>query len=389
MRGDVGASRRGLELMKAIVIGGGVIGASTAFRLAQAGADVTLLEAGRLAGGTSGTSFAWMNANNKAPIEYHRLNLGGMAEHLALAAELGGSWLHVDGNAIWADPVDPATNEPAVPVRGEPFGAKLRRLREWGYPVEVLTPGELRAIHPEIRSHDGVERVAYFPTEGWVDAPLLVATLARAAERHGATIRTGQEVVELIREGRWVLGVRTAAGDLISADVVVSCAGRWTDRITALAGAAMPMAPTLGLLVTSTPVATTLRALAHSSPVNVRPAGGSRVLMASFEHDQRLTPGTSPETLAGFAAEILERARVVLPDLAGAAVESYVVGVRSIPQGGFPAVGPMPGLEGLYVVATHSGVTMGPLLGRLAAREILTGDIDERLYPYRPGRLIG
>jgi glycine/D-amino acid oxidase-like deaminating enzyme len=351
---------------------------------------VRLLEAGRLAGGTSGTSFAWMNSNNKAPREYHRLNTGGMTEHLALAEELGAApWLHTDGNAIWADPADPASNEPAVPVRGEAFGAKIARLREWSYPVEIVTPAELRAIHPEIRPHEGVERVAYFPTEGWIDVPLLVASLARAAERHGASIRTGQEVVELIREGSWVVGVRTAAGDLISADIVVSCAGRWTDTIAAMAGIDLPMAPTLGLLVTSTPVATTLRALAHSSRVNIRPAGGSRVLMASFAHDERLTPGDAPETLAGYAAEILERATAVLPDLAGASVESYVVGVRSIPEGGYPAVGPVPGLEGLYVIATHSGVTMGPLLGRLAAREILTGAIDERLYPYRPGRLIG
>src|SRR5690606_26550008 len=137
-----------------------------------------------------------------------------------------------------------------------------------------------------------------------------------------------------------------------------------------------------GMLVTSTPVATTLRGVVQSSPVNIRAAGGSRVLMASFEHDQRLSSGTSSSTPAGYAEEILERARVVLPDLAGASVESCVLGVRSIPEGGDPVVGPMPGLEGLYVIASHSGVTMGPLLGRLAAREILHGDIDDRLFPY-------
>jgi len=375
--------------MKTIVIGGGVIGASTAFRLAQAGADVTLLEAGRLAGGTSGTSFAWMNANNKAPHAYHLLNVGGMAEHARLEQELGAApWLHVDGNALWTDPEDPVSNEPAVPVTREGFDAKLARLREWGYPFEMLTPTELREIQPGIRVHDGVDRVAYFPTEGWVDAPLLVASLARAAERHGATVRTGQEVVELIREGDWVVGVRTALGDLISADLVVICAGRWTDRLAAMAGFTLPMAPTPGLLVTSTPVATTLRGIVHSPPVNIRPAGGSRVLMASAEHDLRLLADGSAPAVAGYAEEVLERARAVLPDLAGASVESYVVGVRSIPEGGYPVVGPVPGLEGVYVIASHSGVTMGPLLGRLAAREILHGVVDARLSRYRPARLL-
>lgn len=375
--------------MKAIVIGGGVIGVSTAFRLAQAGAQVTLLEKGRLASGTSSTSFAWMNSNNKAPIEYHRLNVGGMSEHVALAEELGRApWLHNDGNVIWEDPALPGTSEPVVPVRGEAFARKMRRLGEWGYPVEMLTPAELAAIHPDIRVHDGIEQVAYFPTEGWIDVPQLVATLARAAERHGADIQTGQEVVEIIREGDWVVGVRTAAGDLISADVVVSCAGRWTDQVTALTGMAIPMAPTLGLLAITRPVATTLRSLVHTTAVNIRPDGGSRVMIASYGHDDLLTPDTSEETLYRYAGEILDRAAKILPALEGGEIESIRLGTRSMPQDHYPVVGPVSGLEGFYVIATHSGVTMGPFLGRLAAREILTGTIDERLHPYRPGRLI-
>lgn len=112
------------------------------------------------------------------------------------------------------------------------------------------------------------------------------------------------------------------------------------------------------------------------------------MLMASAEHDLRLLADGSAPAVAGYAEEVLERARAVLPDLAGASVESYVVGVRSIPEGGYPVVGPVPGLEGVYVAASHSGVTMGPLLGRLAAREILHGVVDARLSRYRPARLL-
>jgi len=48
----------------------------------------------------------------------------------------------------------------------------------------------------------------------------------------------------------------------------------------------------------------------------------------------------------------------------------------------------VPGVEGLYLAATHSGVTMGPLLGRLIAREVLTGRTDARLASFRPARLV-
>ena len=68
-------------MMKTIVIGAGVMGASVAYRLAQAGATVTVLEAARIGGGTSGISFAWTNAHKKPPKPYHDLNVAGMKAH--------------------------------------------------------------------------------------------------------------------------------------------------------------------------------------------------------------------------------------------------------------------------------------------------------------------
>src|SRR5438270_7597176 len=74
-------------MVKTIVIGAGVMGASVAYRLAQAGAAVTVLEATRIGGGTSGISFAWTNAHKKPPKAYHDLNVAGMKAHAALANE--------------------------------------------------------------------------------------------------------------------------------------------------------------------------------------------------------------------------------------------------------------------------------------------------------------
>src|SRR2546430_11003253 len=76
-------------MVECVVIGAGVIGASVAYRLAQAGVSVTVLEAGRVGGGTSGVSFAWTNANNKPPRAYHDLNVAGMRAHAALRDEVG------------------------------------------------------------------------------------------------------------------------------------------------------------------------------------------------------------------------------------------------------------------------------------------------------------
>ena len=79
---------------RVIVIGAGSVGANVAYRLAERGAQVTVLEAGSPGGGTSSASFAWTNSFNKTPRDYHDLNAASMAEHTALARELGGgAWL--------------------------------------------------------------------------------------------------------------------------------------------------------------------------------------------------------------------------------------------------------------------------------------------------------
>ena len=89
-------------MIKTIVIGAGVMGASVAYRLAQAGALVTVLEATRIGGGTSGTSFAWTNSNKKPPRAYHDLNVAGMKAHAALADEFGATlWWHGGGSIEW------------------------------------------------------------------------------------------------------------------------------------------------------------------------------------------------------------------------------------------------------------------------------------------------
>ncbi len=373
-----------------VVIGGGVIGAALTWRLAQAGARVTLVEANALASGTSSTSFAWLNSNNKPPLEYHRLNHAGLLEHAALRDEFGDApWLHQIGNVTWEQPALQGASEPDVPITGEPLAAKIERLRGWEYPVDVFDRQDAVSRFPELALPEDVNRFAHFPDEGYADVPLLVASLVNAAVTLGARVIDHDPVASLAVEPGRVSGVSTRGGESIPADVVVTAAGRWSEQVLALAGISLPMAPTLGLLAVTSPAACSLRSLVHSPGVNLRPDGGSRYLLASYDVDNRLTEEDTAETRAAMAEEILQRAKVLVPALRDSRVESIRLGIRSIPADGFPVVGPVPGVEGLYTVATHSGVTMGPLLGRLAAAEIVNGEVDDRLLPFRAERLAG
>ncbi|WP_334139264.1 FAD-dependent oxidoreductase, partial [Corynebacterium variabile] len=89
----------GMTRTDVCVIGAGVLGL-TARELASRGHTVTLLDAEAPFAGASHRSFAWINANNKPPHAYHRLNALGMEEHDRLQDELGGQWFHRSGSVL-------------------------------------------------------------------------------------------------------------------------------------------------------------------------------------------------------------------------------------------------------------------------------------------------
>jgi len=249
-------------MIKTIVIGAGVIGASVAYRLAQAGAAVTVLEATRIGGGTSGISFAWTNAHNKPPKPYHDLNVAGMKAHLALADEFGATpWWHGGGSLEWeAEPDRVAQRE------------NIEQLQSWGYAAEWITPRQVREVEPDIDPATiGDAPVAFFADEGWLDPVVYAhAMLSAARLRYGAKIICGTRVVDLIMAGDRVTGVRVADGTQYEADTIVNCAGRWTNEATRDAGLHLPLAPTVGFLVFTPPVAASLSRVVRSPVIELR-----------------------------------------------------------------------------------------------------------------------
>ena len=166
-------------------------------------------------------------------------------------------------------------------------------------------------------------------------------------------------------------------------DAVVNTAGPGADEVAALVGRELPLEPKSGLLVRVTAEDGLLGRLLHTPRINLRPDGPGYVLLHHGSVDERLADGGDKETLA---EELLRRAIEVLPALRSAALENVRVGTRPIPADGFPCAGGVTGIPGYYEAVTHSGVTLGPLLGRLLAQEMLEGEVDLLVASYRPDR---
>ncbi|GAB3494856.1 NAD(P)/FAD-dependent oxidoreductase [Nocardiopsis coralliicola] len=359
------------------VVGAGAVGASLAWHLARAGARVTVCERGTSAvPGASGASFSRVTAFGKRPGAYFDLNAAGLAE-LHRLRDSGTPGFHPCPSLVW-------------PRSEEALEDDLAAARAHGYAAEPVAPD-----HPAVPS--GADRSVLpprgvlLPGEGWVDLPALTGLmLARAAES-GAAVRTGAEVTGIATgPGGAVHGTVGADGRTAPADVVVNAAGAGADAVAALAGGRLRLAPTRGLLadllLPDPPQAQLL-----TPRVSIRPAGPGRVRVRSGAIDARLpavadgaAPDASPGAQPELALDLAARAAELLPELAGVRPAAVRAGVRAFPADGVSSVGYA--APGYYEAVTHSGAGLAPLLGRLAAEEIIHGRRSALLAPFSPGR---
>jgi glycine/D-amino acid oxidase-like deaminating enzyme len=363
-------------MTRIVVIGAGVMGASVAYRMALAGASVTVLEAGRIGGGTSSCSFAWTNSNEKTPRSYHDLNCAGMRAHAALADEFGGTpWWHAGGSVEWEAPQD----RPAQQL-------KVERLRSWGYAAEWITSQQLLELEPDIDPAQVDDTlIAYYPEEGWLDPLVYIAAMLGAARSRGAAVITGARVAETILRGGRMAAVKTADGRLFEADMVVNCAGRWANDPVSDAGLHLPLAPTVGLLAFTPPVASRVRRVVRSPDVHTRPDGAGRlVCIAPTEQVPAFDPRPSPSLPE--ARDVVRRVCRLMPVIGDVEPEAARMAIRPIPGDSYSTVGQVPRVEGYYLAITHSGVTMSPFLGAAVADEIIHGRQCEALADFRPAR---
>lgn len=366
--------------MKAVVIGAGILGASTTYQLAKRGCEVTVLDKGIPGGAASAASFGWLNSHDKQPRDYHNLNAMSIDEWVAVARELRHSaWLRRDGNVHVANNAADA----------QALLARVDRLRSCGYAAITMAPGELPSLDPVIRVREDYELAAFFPAEGFITVPLLIHDLLGVAKEMGATIRHNTAVTELITDAQRVTGVVLADGEQILADVVVLVAGAGIGPLMASLGVTVRTEGTLGVTVTTSPGASNLTTMLHLPGLSVRPDTGGRLVVRSAESDTHID--TSTWTLPDAEVHrLLEITAAGVTDLDAAHVEGERVRIaaRPYPFDGLPVVGHWDGITGLYVMTMHSGVSQGALMGRLAAEEITTGNLASLLTSFRPTRVI-
>jgi glycine/D-amino acid oxidase-like deaminating enzyme len=347
------------------VIGGGIIGASIAWHLTAAGAKVRLV-CETSGGVATPNSFAWINASRGNPHDYFKLRMRAISEWSRLKDEVPELPLSFRGGICWdmaeKDLLSYAENHAA-----------------WGYDIGRIDAAEINAREPALAS--APDFALLVPVEGVAEPRTAAEVLIADARRRGMEL-VGNVRVNALRkdEAGHIISIATDHGEWPTEEVVLA-AGAATPALAATIGVDVPLETPPGLLVHSKPVAHMINGLIIAPELHLRQTAEGR-LVAGTDFGG-MDPGTDPD---GAAAELFAKVKTFVKDGESLEMDFYTVGYRPTPEDGFPIVGRADGVKGLYLAVTHSGITLAPALGLFAAREILDGEREPLLAPYRLSR---
>jgi len=365
------------------IVGAGIVGASIAFHMARAGAQVFLFEKTGPAMGATRNSFAWLNAFTE-DTHYRALRIQSLLAYRKLDRQLGLGIIW-GGYVNWAS----TASETAV-VR-----ANAAQIADTIQPARNLTPEEFARLDPSVSPGEMVDAI-YCPSDGHLDPVFVTQRFLEAARRAGADVQYPCELTQIrMRAGR-LAGVVTNRGEY-PLDRLVVAAGVDTPRVLAMVDYPLTLKHAPGILAHSVGVAPLTR-LVHDAPGNLsfkQMADGSVVgtdapsppdIPAHQGIRQRVEDFPSAELRNLHGNRILGKIARYLPGAREAQLERLTLGFRPMPTDEFPVMGALAGLNGIHVAITHSGVTLAPIIGRLTAEEVLHGTRASVFAPYRPER---
>jgi glycine/D-amino acid oxidase-like deaminating enzyme len=391
------------ERTDVLIVGGGIVGAASAYHLARQGVRVILLEAETLAYGATGRNlgFLWVHTRKKGPeldlVMTTRTGIDDLVGELDAEVDL-----RMNGGLVFFH------DERQAPVMRE----FVEHRNADGVPMSLLSGDEARDLVPLLPPT--VLGATFCALDAQVEPTLWVRAFASAAQRLGADIREGVRVRRLLRESDRIVGVETSEGEIEAREVVLA-AGGWTPELAATAGLELPIHPMRLQIVQTLPMPVETRhviygatALKQYSVFQDLPSFDDSLFVNDVEwrHDMLLLesfcqkadgsyllgcsmdyPGFLWDADLRGVSLINEVLMEHVPRFRDAGFARAWAGILPFTVDNLPIIDRAPGVDGLIVAAGHVfGNGAGPTTGRLVA-SIVTGEAPViSLEPFRAVR---
>jgi glycine oxidase len=346
--------------LKAIVIGGGIIGCSVAWRLAAEGVTTTVLERGRV-----GQEASWAAAGMIAP----QAEAEGPGPFFDFCMKARDAFDAIVDRLVRDGGIDPEYDRAGIlyVALDADERAQLERRARWqrsvGATLEELSGAEARRVEPML-SPETVYAI-HMPTNRRTDNRKLTQAYAAAARKAGAEFVEGARVEGLALRGDRAIGVLMDGGSTLEADVVVNAAGAWAGEIRGLEADRMKLHPVRGQIVCFEVAPGTIGPALFSLRGYVVPRRDGRLLAGSTMEEAGYNKTV---TLAGLD-KIARGATAIVPALGAAAFREAWAGLRPATRDLLPVLGFSPSVSNVLWAAGHfrSGILLSAITGEIVA----------------------
>jgi len=364
-----------------VVVGGGIIGCLTAWRLAQRGAQVTILDKGEL-----GREASWAGAGILCPIH---------------------PWLYPDAFSelvgpsltMFAELQRELQAQTGVDVQWRRCGllipefewdthhhrdAALAWSARFGWHVVSLDAGQLRAHEPALSA--AALGGLLWPEVAQVRNPRLLRAVRLALAQAGVAMVERASVRGLCWSAGRVCGVRCEDAREFACDMVLLAAGSWSGELAKRMGFDLPVEPVKGQIVLLKGAPGAMRHIVKHDDAYFVPRSDGRILVGASMERVGFAPGTTDEV----KQRLLDAMHRIAPGLAGHTIERAWMGFRPGSPDGLPFLGPVPTHPGLWVAAGHyrNGVALAPITAELMSRWMLGDPPARDMRPFAPQRAL-
>lgn len=362
-----------------VVIGGGVVGCSTAYNLAKLGAGkVVVLEKSYLASGATGRCGAgmrmqWGSETNCLLSRESVRMLSNLAERLDVDVDIE---FTQNGYLL------PAYTEKMA----EQFKKNLMVQKEIGIPARWVTPEESLELVP-ILNTKGMIGSTYCAEDGHCNPFKVTEAYAQAAKKLQVEIYTETEVQGIVTKNGKIIAVRTNKGD-IQTDTVVNAAGGYAKKVGRMAGIELPIFPERHEILVTEPVEPTMGPMVMSFYHNLycqQSPHGSFIMGIGHPDEPE---GYDIKSSWQFLCDMAERVVEILPPLAGLNIVRQWAGLYDMCPDRTPILGNSPNLSRFYTAAGFSGhgFMISPITGQLMAEMVLGKPTAIPVHMFDAGR---